>query len=198
MKRTIVFIVISLLAGVGGTASTPLSTDQTNALTTIDEVPTQQQLSTAFGSGAPAAIAQVADDDGNVVGIRLRAIRSIATFCQPPTTCDTSSAPHAALANIIADPAYATAPGGSNLLILRASIESLGQLKQTGDASILIGFLDHPSRDVRATTAFALRDLCNSQVAVPALHTRLQHEATAQVQLAISAALRALSQSPCI
>jgi len=203
MRRAIVFLVISVLAGIGVTASPTLSPGQTNTLTTIDEIPNYDQLVESLGSGssgdAVANLAEAVSQSSTGIGVRLRAIHSLVTICQAPNVCDSTSAAHAALANIIADPMYSTAPSGSNLLILRASIESLGQLKQTGDASSLIGFLDHPSRDVRATTAFALRDLCNTQSAVQtALHTRLQHEATAQVQLAISAALRALSQSPCI
>jgi len=196
-------LVISVLAGVGGSTTAPLSPGQTNTLTTIDEVPSYEQLVTSLGSGSSGdaiatLIGAASGQSESAIGIRLRAIHSLVTICQAPNVCDSSSAAHAALLDIVVDPTYTTATSGSNVLILRAAIESLGQLKQTGDADSLLGFLDHPSRDVRATTAFALRDLCNSQVAVPPLHTRLQHEATAQVQLAISAALRALSQSPCI
>ncbi len=97
------------------------------------------------------------------------------------------------------DPTYAQAPLGGQLLTLRAAIETLGQLKWNHPATFTVieGFLDHPNRDVRATTALALRDLCNSSAIQP-LRTRLQHEATGQVQLAISAALRVLGQPPCI
>lgn len=201
MRRAIVFVVISLLAGVGGTVGTPLSPGQTNTLTTIDEVPSYDQLVASLGSGssadAVANLAAAASESSNGISVRLRAIHSLVTICQLPNTCDGTSAAHAALVNIIKDPTYATAPNGSSVLILRAAIESLGQLKVSTDVTDLTGFLDHGSRDVRATTAFALRDLCNSNANGP-LRTRLQHEATAQVQLAISAALRALSQSPCI
>ena len=197
MKHAIAFLVIALFAGVGGSTTPALSPEQTSALTTIDEVPTQSQLGSAFGSNAPTQIASVAGDPSSLPAIRLRAIRSIAALCEPPLTCDPSA--HAALTSIISDPTYTTATAGSNVLILRAAIESIGQLKDPNDAPNLTDFLDHNSRDVRATTAFALRDLCNTQpTVVSKLRTRLEHESVPQVQLAISAALRALSQSPCI
>jgi HEAT repeat protein len=199
MRKLVVFAVVAVTIRVSG-SGLPLSQTQQNALTTIDQIPTQDQLNTAFGSGsgstaAATAIASIAADNATEVGIRLRAIRSLVSYCPPPGAM--SNCPeYVALSAIIADDRYKMATTGSDVLVLRAAIEALGQL-QGNDLDQLTPFLNHPSRDVRATTAFALRDLCNSGAVQP-LRTRLQLEATGQVQLAISAALRVLGQAPCI
>jgi len=86
---------------------------------------------------------------------------------------------------------------GKVILLLRAAIEAIGVAKAgTGDVSLLVGFLDNPSRDLRAAAAFALRDLCE-QAAVAPLRARYNIEmgstGVPQVRLAISAALRDLN-----
>lgn len=203
MKRAIVIVTVVVAAGIGASPSQPLSPQQQNELTTIDELPTQDQLTTTFGSGsgsseAATQLAAVADDTSPMnVGVRLRAIRSLASFCPPPsgqtTGCDPNSTAHQTLWALIG--ANGSASAGSDLLTLRAAIEAIGQLQVGDDFSVVQNFLDHPNRDVRATAAFALRDLCDTR-SVQALRTRLQHESSAQVQLAISAALRVLGQTP--
>ena len=55
-----------------------------------------------------------------------------------------------------------------------------------------MGFLENSSRDIRVTTAQALRNLCNTEAIAP-LAARLGHEPIEQVRLAISAALRDLN-----
>jgi hypothetical protein len=88
---------------------------------------------------------------------------------------------------------------GTSILLLRATIESIGVAKSgdPNDVSRLTPFLDNLSRDIRAATAFALRDLCNSQAITP-LRNRYNIElgstGVPQVRLAISAALRDLGQ----
>jgi HEAT repeat protein len=80
-------------------------------------------------------------------------------------------------------------------LLLRAAVEALG-IARTGnpdDVPRLVPYLDHPSRDIRAATARALRDMCNTGAIVP-LRTRYQNEQVDQVRLAISTALRDLGQ----
>ena len=77
-------------------------------------------------------------------------------------------------------------------------METLGTLDVPPDVSLddvglLVGLLDHASRDIRAATARALRDLCNSNAVVP-LRMRYTVEPTEQVKLAISDALRILEQ----
>ncbi len=84
-------------------------------------------------------------------------------------------------------------------LLLRAAIEALGaaglgnQGGDPNDVAVLVPFLDNTSRDIRAATARALSDLCDTQAIVP-LRTRYLGETVPQVRLAISAALRDLAQ----
>jgi HEAT repeat protein len=78
-------------------------------------------------------------------------------------------------------------------LRMKAAIEALGVLRIPDDVSILLPQLDHPSRDIRASAAHALRDLGNTQ-AIPTLRARYQQEQVQQVRIAISDALRVLGQ----
>ena len=82
---------------------------------------------------------------------------------------------------------------GSPVLLLRAAIETLGPMGVASDVGVLVPLLDHISRDIRAATARALRDLCNTQAITP-LRVRYAKEQTDQVKLAISEALRILDQ----
>src|SRR5438270_6291408 len=138
MRKLVAFAVVAALAGIGlSDPPTPLSQQQQNELTTIDELPTQDQLTVAFGSGSGSSTAAsqlvtiAADPNPLNVGIRLRAIRSLASFCPPPsgqtTGCYALSPAHQTLTQILND--NMTASAGSDLLVLRAAIEALGQLQ---------------------------------------------------------------------
>ncbi len=81
--------------------------------------------------------------------------------------------------------------------MLRGAIQALGPQRVQTDLALLVPLLDHPSRDVRAATAHALRDLCNTQAINP-LRVRYNSEATDQVRLAIEEAEIVLQQTaPC-
>jgi hypothetical protein len=162
-------------------------------LTPIDSLPTSTQLNDAHGGEAQAiqnlqaiALAQQAVD----IGVQLRAIRALPQYCAAP--CGSHEV-HTTLVTVATTPRYRDARRGSDLLILRAAIEAVGLLRVPGDVAVLVPQLDHPSRDVRAATAHALRDLGNTQAIVP-LRTRYQAEQVDQVRIAISDALRVLGQ----
>jgi len=165
-----------------------------NALTPIDSVPSSTQLTGVFNGSELEALNNlrlIALSQGSVdLGVQLRAIRALPQYCQAP--CGTHDA-HVALETIAATPRYRDARRGSDLLVLRAAIEALGVLRIPGDVVLLLSQLDHPSRDLRAATAHALRDLGNTQ-AIPALRARYQQEQVQQVRIAISDALRVLGQ----
>ena len=165
-----------------------------NALTPIDSVPSSTQLTGVFNGSEIEALANlrlIALSQGTVdLGVQLRAIRGLTHYCKAP--CGTHEA-HAAIETIATTPRYRDARRGSDLLILRAAIEALGVLRIPDDVTILLPQLDHPSRDLRAATAHALRDLGNTQ-AIPALRARYQQEQVQQVRIAISDALRVLGQ----
>ena len=189
MRRVLVVIVIAIVAGAGA-ASQP--TPPPAVLTAIDSVPTQSQLYDAFGSGSSAMAELVMfAQDSTDPGTQLRAIHALVSYCTP--TCQDTDAPHVTLHNIII--ASPTPETGTDLLVLRGAIESLGLMRDPNDMNQLAGFLNHSNRDIRAAAALALRDLCDTN-AISALRARTPSETDDQVKLAISAALRALSTNP--
>jgi hypothetical protein len=174
------------------TASTmTLPQVEVDALTAIDTVPTRTQLDTIFGSGsASLTLIAIAQDTGADPGVRLRAILALGKYCPACATSDPLGI-NDVLLGLIADNRPATT--GTDVLILRSAIESVGPLQVPSDLAALTPLLNHGSRDIRAATAHALRDLCNS-AAITALHERYQIESIDEVRLAISEALRDL---PC-
>lgn len=187
MKRAVLLAV--LLVGALAVAGTALSTQAQNTLSPIDTVPTRPELDQVFAGSAQAQtqlIAVAENTDPSNVPFRLRAIAALGNY---PGT-----AAHQALLDIIA--ATSSARSGSNLLVLRAAIETLGHLQVPSDLDTLTPLLEHPSRDIAAAAALALGNLCNTN-AIPYLRTRYGEAGTvAQVKLAISEALRILGQSP--
>lgn len=167
-----------------------------NALTPIDSLPSNKQITDVFDGNEQAALTSlqmIALDEGGVdFGIRLRAVRALTHYCNP-TPCSAADPAHQTLATLATTPRYRDARSGSDLLVLRAAIESLGILRIPADADVLIPQLQHPSRDIRAATAHALRDLGNTQAIVP-LRVRYATEQVQQVKIAISDALRVLGQ----
>jgi HEAT repeat protein len=181
-------VVLAILAGVAAT-SQALSQQAENTLTPIDSVPTQAQLDSAFGGQALVSLQAIAYDATTDTGIRLRAIHGLALYyCVAGPPCTLPDPAHDALAAIVDSPARS----GTELLILRAAVESLGHMQVASDVSRLVPLLSHSSRDIRAATARALRDLCN-KTAIPDLRTRYQEETLDQVRVAISDALGALA-----
>jgi HEAT repeat protein len=179
----------------GGTTDLPALVE--NALTPIDTVPTKNQIDDAFlqaGSNDPlGGLRTIASNSGEDTGVRLRAIHALSKYC--PSPCSDSDPAHQTLTALVS--MYAMNESGQEVVMLRGAIESLGPQRVDTDLPLLVAQLDHPSRDVRAAAAHALRDLCNTQAVNP-LRFRLQHEPTDQVRQAITDALRVLNQPmPC-
>jgi HEAT repeat protein len=191
-------VTVLLLAGAVALASgvDDLDTTQKNILTPIDTVPSEEQITDTFNNNPDEALTKLTaaatdpDTSDDAIAIRLRAIHALAKYCDP-MPCAASDPAHQAVAAVI--PATQNAPTGSSVLLLRAAVETLGMMRVSTDVNTLIPLLDHPSRDIRAATARALRDLCNTQAITP-LRTRYSGELTDQVKLAISEALRILGQ----
>lgn len=191
---------VLLLAFVAGASasSTTLTQDAQNTLTAIDTVPTQGQIDCAFnGSSSPCpsalpSLQSIAQDTTADPGIRLRAIHALVQYCTPPCSGDPA---HDALIQLLN--ASSMARSGTDVLILRAAIESLGPMQVAGDWTAIAFFLSHPSRDIRASAAHALSDLCNGgPLVIDALRKRYQQETTDQVKIAISNALGVLATCP--
>lgn len=165
-----------------------------HAMTPIDSVPTKADLQKIFPTNTESQLSSIAHDTDQDVGVRLRAIRALPQFCSSPCA---GSPPHQSLVMLLGK----FTPSdqlGTDALLLRATIEAIG-IAKSGDAADvgrLEPFLESQSRDIRAATAFALRDLCNQQAVTP-LRDRYNIEmgplGVPQVRLAISAALRDLA-----
>lgn len=158
-----------------------------HTLTQIDAVPTKESLQNVLSPNPLDRLQAIARDAGVDFGARLRAIRAIPHFCPSPGC-------RGAILDVLGSVDHESNTG-RRLLLLRATIEALG-VARTGDpddVSLLVPYLDHASRDIRAATARALRDMCNTQAIVP-LRSRYEHEQVGQVRLAISTALRDLGQ----
>jgi hypothetical protein len=169
-----------------------LSTQATNVLTAMDVVPTPTELDSDFTDPLDS-LASIAQGSGNDVGVRIRALHALASYCTAP--CDNTDIAHVALVDFIT--ANSPNQDGTTIVMLRGAIEALGPQRVGTDLPLLVPLLSHPSRDIRAATAHALRDLCNTQAITP-LRTQQAQESSDQVKLAISEALRVLSQpSPC-
>jgi hypothetical protein len=164
-----------------------------HTLTPIDTLPTKDQILNLHSDPVPylRGIAFAPDAD---FGVQIRAIRALPQFCNTVPSCqtDTDANMHpsrAAIREVIAS-VSASDRAGRAVLRLRAGIEALGSVKseKQSDVDVLIPFLGHSSRDVRAATARALRDICLPTAEAP-LRNRYDEEPIAQVRLAISAAL---------
>ncbi|CAN5852707.1 hypothetical protein BH11MYX2_BH11MYX2_01320 [soil metagenome] len=194
MKRTpLIAVAVGLGIGIGGAALAESSPQSVLfALTPIDSTPSTQQLNSVHNNSAAQALTSlesIARDPGeDGPGVQIRAIRALVHYCDAP--CSTHEA-HTTVLEV--EQAHHDAAAGSDLLVLRATIETLGLLRVAADEDVLIPHLQDSSRDIRVATAFALRDLGNID-AIDALRARFQVEDNEQVKSAISDALRVLGQ----
>lgn len=183
-----------------GDSALQLTQPVIDTLTPIDSLPSSQQINTAFNGSSTEALAnlqQIANPTGPMDrGLQIRAVRALIHYCAT-SPCTAADPAHDTLVQIASAARYRDSRSGSDLLVLRAAIESLGVLRVPADISILIPQLQHPSRDIRAAVARALRDLGNTQ-AIPPLRARYNIEPAGQsgdqVRIAISDALRVLGQ----
>jgi hypothetical protein len=173
---------------VGGGHVFSLAQPQIDVLSVMDKVPEQAEIENAFGPSPIQGLIDVANGIAESdPGVRLRAFRALALY-------PGDSVARAALVAAIAD--HSDALSGVEVLYLRAAIEALGVIGEPQDVAVLAPMLDfEASRDVRAATAHALREL-GAAAAIDPLRDRLAREPTAQVRLAISQALRELGQPP--
>lgn len=205
MKRLAAFgCALACAVGLGagsralGDTMLALSNRQFDALTPIDSVPSSQQITKAFNDNSTDALAglrQLANPPvGTFVdrGVQLRSVRALIHYCAT-TPCPESDPAHTTLVEIASSEVYQLARTGSDVLVLRAALEALGALQVPSDYVLIGKQLQHPSRDIRAAAARALRDLGNTQ-AIPDLRARYNVEQVEQVKTAISDALRVLGQ----
>lgn len=173
----------------GNEAAPPLQVVHT--MTAIDSVPTKQHLTALLGADNELTMLRSYALDPDVdFGMRLRAIRAMAHFCpEQPQQC------HTAIRDVFQDIDAASDPPGWKILRQRAAIESLGVARSglPEDRQLLLGFLNHSSRDLRVTSVRAMRDLCDPAV-LPDLRHRYALDDSQQVRLAIAQAVEVLEQ----
>ncbi len=192
-----IVLAVGLRSGISDSAFA-ISQPVFDTLTPIDSLPSSQQITTVFNNSTSEALSslqQIAHPPGGTFvdrGVQLRAVRALIHYCAA-TPCADGDPAHQTLVAIASDPIYRDARSGSDLLVLRAALESLGVLRVPADLGVLVPQLQHPSRDIRAAVARGLRDLGNTQAITP-LRARYNVEQEPQVQTAISDALRVLGQ----
>ncbi|MEO7730051.1 MAG: HEAT repeat domain-containing protein [Kofleriaceae bacterium] len=138
----------------------------------VDSVPSRAALDEVFApSLAIDRLVVIASDDSHDLGIQLRAIRALPTYCPPAAgTCGPGTQSHDTLVMLIQRASAAPAtPAG--ILRLRAAAEALGATRSglPEDVDVLLLLLGdpdkkldgHPSLDVRAAAARAIGQLCN-------------------------------------
>lgn len=169
------------------------------ALTTIDALPSKQDLEVVLASpdNELSLLREYAVESEFDFGMQLRAIAAIPHFCGPQSVeC------HNAIMTVLADIDAAPGAPGQRLLRRRAAIEAFGAVIEelgpqwsghAADLALLAGFLGDGSRDIRVAAARALRDLCDP-AAKTALEQRKFVEQVAQVRYAIDEALAVLEQ----
>lgn len=197
MKRGAIACAVLLCALPAQGDLTSLPPAVVDALTQIDTAPQKSTLNEMFTT-ADAALEnlRLIALDHTDLGVELRAIRALPTYCPTmPLTCG-SSVIHTTLVALI-DEYQQSQHSPQDALRLRAAVEALGVMRAgtSSDVTQLSPLLGDPSRDVRATVAQALRNLCNAGAIEP-LRARLQIEQVEQVRGALMAALRDLRQCP--
>lgn len=170
-------------------------------LSPVDSVPTRAALDDVFApSLAIDRLAVIASDDTHDLGIQLRAIRALPTYCpQAAGTCGPGTPTHDTLVLLIQRHGVTpgTTPAPADILRLRAATEALGATRSglPDDVAVLLSLLGdaeakldgHPSLDVRAAAARAIGQLCNRD-AINALFPHLLDPApqvVAQVTVAL-------------
>jgi hypothetical protein len=197
MSRGVISCAVLLCALPAQGAMTVLPPAVADALTQIDTPPQKSTLNEMFATPDAALenLRLIALDPMVEFGAQLRAIRALPTYCPAaPQPC--SATIHTTLVALI--DAYERSPHSPlDVLRLRAAVEALGVTRAgtSSDVAELSPLLGDPSRDVRATVAQALRNLCNAEAIEP-LRARLQIEQVEQVRAALTAALRDLRQCP--
>lgn len=157
-----------------------------DALSPIDAAPTQAAIDNAFAGQALDSLQLIVRDRTMDLGVVLRAIRALPSYCPKPCV---SGSVRDTLVSLIIEAKSQHTP--QDLLRLRASIESLGVTRSVTDFNILTPLLTHPSRDIRASAARALLNICNV-AAKDDLKKSYDAEMITQVKNEMSAALQAL------
>jgi hypothetical protein len=176
-----------VLAAMPARGSEPTLLEQ-HTLSPIDSLPRSEDV-TSLTLTRLSELATGASD----LGIQLRAIRALPTFCVPDClrVGGVEHPAHATTLAVIGQTAGLT--DGRSILKRRAGIETLGLIRsnESSDVDLLVALLDDASRDIRATVATTLLRMC-AQSASPALRARSLVEQVPQVKFALTRAVLGL------
>lgn len=174
-----------------------LSDSELHALTPIDSVPSKSALNVVFGSAPDAArdgLLKIVREGTDDFGVEIRAIRALPVYCPPAPASCAGTVVHASLAELVRSKQSLQQQTAQDLLRMRAAVEALGQTR-TGlaeDVDLLAPLLSSTSRDLRATVARALLNICNRTALLP-LDKVLGVEQVEHVKAEMRAAVRELA-----
>ena len=183
----------------GDTSALPQFAHVLNTLSAINPSPPLAALTVPSPNissiDAQTSLSALAGDPTNDTGLRIRAVRTMATFCTGDAPCNTDASPvHTGLAAII--PAYVANPSPSpaDLMLMRAAVESLGAANAVlaDDLPGLVTLLGNTSRDVRATVVHTLATTCVQSV-LDQIVALKKTEPTAQVRGELNLAEQAIT-----
>lgn len=168
----------------GGTGGQTVS----ELLSGIDFIPSRPTLDDAMGAGAPdelIAIARGRDANLDDAGLRIRAYRALGLYPSPDTEAALTAAVHE----------HSTKVAGTEILYLRAAMGALAQVAGENAVDVIGPMLGHPSRDVRADAARALKDTGSSRAACYIRPLQASEEFE-MVQVAMEEAIREVGDCP--
>jgi len=174
-----------------------LSQRAIETLTPVDSTPDLTALDQLFGTSAMQSLMETAADPDADAGLSIRAVRALPAYCAnqlDPTVseaCATNTEPHDTIASVVR--LYQNDHTPQGLMKLRASIEALGLTRSSdpNDVELLLPLTEHDSRDIRAASATALGNLCNTS-AQAWLQQREVDDQSLQVRAALAIAIRKL------
>ncbi len=187
MKKRTTFIAGLLAISIGGSAAIALSPsgdpDVVELLSGINFFPNRSNIDDVLGSAAVEDLILIAEDDSedSDVGLRIRAYRALGVY-------EDSENKNLAISSLQLSLQNYSDGEAEELLFLRASLLSLAQLAKADAVVDLLPFLDHPSRDIRASSAQAL-GITESSAAIEALSELLNSDESQQVRVATEDAL---------
>lgn len=184
-RKLTTVLLVTLSLGLGAVGAHGAIDEIEDILSAMDLIPARTDLDLASGTAEADLLAVASNASGNTDhGLRLRAIGALSLYPGPSS--------QSTLETLISERINGT---GIDTLYLRAAARSLAIVAKSDAVALLAQLLTHPSRDVRASAAAALA-LTESTTAVPILRDRLGQEPVVQVRLALSAAIRDLTDAP--
>jgi hypothetical protein len=179
---------LALWAGGAGAGRGTGAQTVSELLSGIDFIPSRPTLDDAMGAAAPdelIAIARGRDANLDDPGLRIRAYRALGLYPGPETEAALAAAVHE----------HSTKVAGTEILYLRAAMGALARVAGERAVDVIGPMLGHPSRDVRADAARALRETGSNRAACYIRPLQASEEFE-MVQVAMEEAIREVGDCP--